>query len=164
MSPEDDIELRRTHITNRGRQRRTIELTSYAEVVLAPPIADAPHPAFSKLFVQTELLPELQAIVCTRRPRSHDEVVPWMCHLLAVHNADIDEISYETDRARFIGRGRSTANPQVLDAGHRHLSNSDGSVLDPVVAIRCRITLEPEQSAMVDLVTGIAEIATAACN
>ena len=157
VSPEDDIELRRTRITNRSRTRRTIELTSYAEVVLALPIADAAHPAFSKLFVQTELLPELQAIVCSRRPRSHDEVVPWMCHLLAVHNADIDEISYETDRARFIGRSRSTANPQVLDADRRHLSNSAGSVLDPVVAIRCRITLEPEQSAMVDLVTGIAD-------
>ncbi|MDQ6647087.1 MAG: cyclic beta 1-2 glucan synthetase, partial [Pseudomonadota bacterium] len=157
VSPEDDIELRRTRITNRSRTRRTIELTSYAEVVLALPIADAAHPAFSKLFVQTELLPELQAIVCTRRPRARDEVVPWMCHLLAVHDADIDEISYETDRARFIGRGRSTASPQVLDADHRKLSNSAGSVLDPVVAIRCRITLEPEQSATVDLVTGIAD-------
>jgi cyclic beta-1,2-glucan synthetase len=157
VSPEDDIELRRTHITNRSRNRRTIELTSYAEVVLAPAIADALHPAFSKLFVQTELLPELQAIVCTRRPRAADEAVPWMCHLLAVHNADIDEISYETDRARFIGRGRSTAQPQVLDRSQAQLSNSAGSVLDPIVAIRCRITLEPEQAATVDLVTGIAD-------
>ncbi|HEY0199640.1 MAG TPA: glucoamylase family protein [Rhodanobacter sp.] len=157
VSPEDDIELRRTRITNRSRSRRTIELTTYAEVVLAPPIADALHPAFSKLFVQTELVPALQAIVCTRRPRSHDEAVPWMCHLLAVHNADIDEISYETDRARFIGRGRTAANPLAMEAGHSRLSNSNGSVLDPVVAIRCRITLEPEQSATVDMVTGIAD-------
>jgi cellobiose phosphorylase len=157
VSPEDDIELRRTRITNRSRVRRTIELTSYAEVVLAPPIADALHPAFSKLFVQTELVPELQAIICTRRPRAADEVVPWMCHLLAVHDADIDAISYETDRARFIGRGRTAARPQALDAGCDQLSNSDGSVLDPVVAIRCRITLEPEQSATIDFVTGVAE-------
>ncbi|WP_426701354.1 GH36-type glycosyl hydrolase domain-containing protein [Rhodanobacter sp. Col0626] len=157
VSPEDDIELRRTRITNRSRTRRTIELTSYAEVVLAPPIADALHPAFSKLFVQTELMPALQAIVCTRRPRSADEQVPWMCHLLAVHNADIDTISYETDRARFIGRGRSTAQPRALDGAQAELSNSAGSVLDPIVAIRCRITLEPEQSATVDLVTGMAD-------
>jgi cellobiose phosphorylase len=157
VSPEDDIELRRTRITNRSRNRRTIELTSYAEVVLAPPIADALHPAFSKLFVQTELVPALQAIVCTRRPRAHDEAVPWMCHLLAVHNADVDEISYETDRARFIGRGRTTAHPLAMEAGNSRLSNSDGSVLDPIVAIRCRITLEPEQSATVDMVTGIAD-------
>ncbi|HZY33798.1 MAG TPA: glucoamylase family protein, partial [Rhodanobacter sp.] len=126
VSPEDDIELRRTRITNRSRTRRTIELTSYAEVVLAPPVADALHPAFSKLFVQTGLVPELQAIVCTRRPRAADEHVPWMFHLLAVHDADIDAISYETDRARFIGRGRSTAEPQVLDREQAQLSNSEG--------------------------------------
>ncbi|EIL90966.1 glucoamylase family protein [Rhodanobacter sp. 115] len=159
VSPEDDIELRRTRITNRSRTRRTIEITSYAEVVLAPAMADAMHPAFSKLFVQTELVRALQAIVCTRRPRSADEQVPWMCHLLAVHNADIDEISYETDRNRFIGRGRCLAAPQALDPGdeHRVLSDSEGAVLDPIVAIRCRITLEPEQSAVIDLVTGVGD-------
>ncbi len=157
VSPEDDIELRRTRIGNRSRTRRTIELTSYAEVVLAPPLADAAHPAFSKLFVQTELVPALQAIVCTRRPRSADELVPWMFHLLAVHDADIDTISYETDRARFIGRGRSTAEPQALDREQARLSDSAGSVLDPIVAIRCRITLEPEQTATIDFVTGYAE-------
>ncbi|HUH29918.1 MAG TPA: glucoamylase family protein, partial [Rhodanobacter sp.] len=157
VSPEDDIELRRTRITNRSRVRRTIELTSYAEVVLAPAIADTLHPAFSKLFVQTELVPALQAIVCTRRPRAQDESVPWLCHLLAVHDADIDEISYETDRARFIGRGRDLARPRALDADCARLSDAAGSVLDPIVAIRCRITLEPEQSAMVDLVTGVAD-------
>ena len=157
VSPEDDIELRRSRITNRSRTRRTIELTSYAEVVLAAPLADALHPAFSKLFVQTELVPELQAIVCTRRPRAADEHVPWMCHLLAVHDAHIDTISYETDRARFIGRGRTVAQPQMLDREQAQLSNSDGSVLDPIVAIRCRITLEPEQSATIDFVTGMAD-------
>ncbi|MCW8807094.1 MAG: cyclic beta 1-2 glucan synthetase, partial [Rhodanobacter sp.] len=157
VSPEDDIELRRTRITNRGRARRTIELTSYGEVVLAPARADAAHPAFSKLFVQTELVPELQAILCSRRPRAHDEPVPWMFHLLAVHDADVDHISYETDRARFIGRGRDTAQPQMLDREQAHLSNSAGPVLDPIVAIRCRITLEPEQSATLDLVSGMTD-------
>lgn len=159
VSPEDDIELRRTRLTNRGHLRRTIEFTSYAEVVIAPAMSDAMHPAFSNLFVQTELLQSLQSIVCTRRPRSNGEQVPWMCHLMAVHDADIDGISYETDRARFIGRGRSIANPQAMDgdAARDRLSNSDGSVLDPIVAIRCRITLEPGQSALVDMVTGIGD-------
>jgi len=157
VSPEDDIELRRLHITNRARLRRSIELTSYAEVVLAPAISDAIHPAFSNLFVQTELLQPLQAIVCTRRPRSANEAVPWMCHLLAAHGVQIDEISYETDRARFIGRGRTVVTPAAMDADLRRLSNSAGSVLDPIVAIRCRITLEPGQTATIDLVTGIAD-------
>jgi cellobiose phosphorylase len=157
VSPEDDIELRRTRITNRGRTRRTIELTSYAEVVLADPNGDAAHPAFSKLFVTTEIVPSMQALVCTRRPRSADETPPWMCHLVAVHDADVDAISYETDRARFIGRGRSTAQPAALDPGVERLSGTAGAVLDPVVAIRVRITLEPEQTATLDFVTGVAD-------
>ncbi len=88
VSPEDDIELRRVRITNRSRQRREIDVTSYAEVVIAPPAADALHPAFSNLFVQTEILRERRAILCTRRPRSRGEQAPWMLHLMAVHGAE----------------------------------------------------------------------------
>ena len=157
VSPEDDIELRRTHVTNRGRTRRTIELTSYAEVVLADPNGDAAHPAFSKLFVTSEIVAEMQALLCMRRPRSADEYPPWMCHLVAVHDAHVDAISYETDRARFIGRGRTTAQPAALDAGCERLSGTAGAVLDPIVAIRVRITLEPEQTATLDFVTGVAD-------
>ncbi|MBC7656844.1 MAG: cyclic beta 1-2 glucan synthetase, partial [Frankiaceae bacterium] len=155
VSPEDDIELRRTKIHNRSRTRRTIEVTSYAEAVLAPAIADALHPAFSKLFVQTELVRPLQAILCTRRPRSADESVPWMCHLMAIHDGDALDISYETDRSKFLGRGNCVARPAAMLTGD--LSNSGGSVLDPVVAIRCRITLEPDQQVTVDVVTGVAD-------
>lgn len=157
VSPEDDIELRRLHLTNRARTRRTLELTSYAEVVLASAISDALHPAFSKLFVQTELVRPLQAILCSRRPRASDEAVPWMCHLLAAHGADIEQISYETDRARFIGRGRTLQAPAALTDTCEQLSGTAGAVLDPVVAIRCRISLEPGQSATIDLVTGVAD-------
>ncbi|HUY02690.1 MAG TPA: glucoamylase family protein, partial [Rhodocyclaceae bacterium] len=156
VSPEDDIELRRTRITNRSRARRTIEITSYAEVVLAPATADALHPAFSKLFVQTEIVPARRAILCTRRPRSVAEKMPWLFHLMAVHGADIGAISYETDRMRFIGRGNTAARPQALQ-DPAPLSGSEGSVLDPIVAIRCRITLDPEQTATIDMVTGIGE-------
>ncbi|MEK6243979.1 MAG: glucoamylase family protein [Pseudomonadota bacterium] len=162
VSPEDDIELRRVRITNRSRARRTIEVTSYAEVVLASAAADALHPAFSNLFVQTEIVDARQAILCTRRPRSRDEQTPWMLHLMAVHGADAAEVSYETDRARFIGRGNSASDPQALRDGGSALSGSQGSVLDPIVAIRQRITLDPLQTATLDLVTGIGE-SRAAC-
>ncbi|MDR6713751.1 cellobiose phosphorylase [Pseudomonas hunanensis] len=156
VSPEDDIELRRLHLTNHAQQRRSLELTSYAEVVLAPAISDALHPAFSKLFVQTELIRPLQAIVCTRRPRSQQEIAPWLCHVLAVHGADIEEISFETDRARFMGRGRSLRAPAALQADARQLCDSAGAVLDPIVSIRCRISLDPGQSVTIDLATGVA--------
>ena len=165
VSPEDDIELRRTRITNCSRTTRTIEITSYAEVVLASSAADALHPAFSNLFVQTEIIRERQAILCTRRPRSPDEHSPWMCHLMAVHGRDVGTMSYETDRLQFIGRGRTTADPQAMSgSGARPgthetaaLSGSEGSVLDPIVAIRCRITLDPDESATIDLVSGIGD-------
>ncbi|MBN1790216.1 MAG: hypothetical protein JW830_06955, partial [Bacteroidales bacterium] len=93
VSPEDDIELRRVKVANRTRTDRIIDITSYAEVVLAPNGADLAHPAFSNLFVQTEIIHERQAILCTRRPRSADEQPPWMFHLMAVHGAEIRNIT-----------------------------------------------------------------------
>jgi cyclic beta-1,2-glucan synthetase len=154
ISAEDDIELRRLRICNRSARLRTIEITTYAEVVLAPAIADELHPAFSNLFVQTELVRDKQALLCTRRARSQAEVPPWMLHMVAVHDAEISAISYETDRARFLGRGNTPRSPQAL-AGDAALSDTAGSVLDPIVAIRCRIVLAPEQTAVVDVVTGV---------
>ncbi|MBI5593436.1 MAG: cyclic beta 1-2 glucan synthetase [Deltaproteobacteria bacterium] len=156
VSPEDDIELRRITITNRSKMRRTIEVTSYAEVVLASPASDALHPAFSNLFVQTEILGRQGAIMATRRPRSSDEQPPWMFHAMAVHGANMGEMSYETDRLRFIGRGATLAAPEAMRS-LSPLSGSEGPVLDPIVAIRCQITLEPETSAIVNVVTGAGE-------
>lgn len=156
VSPEDDIELRRISITNTTRSRKTIEVTSYAEVVLTSAVADALHPAFSNLFVQTEILRQQQAIVCTRRPRSKEERPPWLCHLMAVHGAEAEDASYETDRMRFIGRGNTVANPVAM-TGAGGLSNSDGAVLDPIVSIRRQIALDGGESVTVDIVTGIAE-------
>ena len=87
---------------------REIELTSYAEIVLAPPAADAAHPAFSNLFVQTEFAPELGALLATRRPRSHDEPQVWAAHVVVAEGETVGELQYETDRGRFLGRGRGS--------------------------------------------------------
>lgn len=156
VSPEDDIELRRIRIRNRSKVRRTLDYTSYAEVVLATQAADMSHPAFSNLFVETEILPQQHAILATRRPRSMQETPPWLCHMLTVHSDDACATSYETDRARFIGRGNTLANPKAMhDTGR--LSGTAGAVLDPIVAIRCRFTLEPGASITLDQITGISE-------
>ena len=168
VSPEDDVEIRRVTLTNQSSRSRRIELTSYAEVVIAPHHSDLAHRAFSNLFVQTELLPERQAILCTRRPRTAGEPVAWMFHLLAAPGASCDAPSFETDRARFVGRGRSAANPQALDSAglDRHaaapLSNTAGAVLDPVVAIRRTLALAADETASVQIVTGIADSREAA--
>ncbi|HEU5217108.1 MAG TPA: protein ndvB, partial [Gemmatimonadales bacterium] len=130
--------------------------TSYAEVVLAPPAADALHPAFSNLFIQTEILRQRQAILCTRRPRSATDFVPWLCNLMAVHGGVASEMSYETSRPEFIGRGNTLASPAAMSLPGP-LGGSEGSVLDPIVAIRVQITLEPEESATLNVVTGLGE-------
>ncbi|MHB1083529.1 MAG: GH36-type glycosyl hydrolase domain-containing protein [Thiobacillus sp.] len=159
VSPEDDVEIRRVTLTNHSARRRHIEVTSYAEVVLAPLGADLAHRAFSNLFVQTEILPERQAILCTRRRRTPGEQVPWMFHLLAAPGAVADAPSYETDRAQFIGRGRTAANPVVLDNpdSPKTLSNTEGPVLDPIVSIRRTLTLSPDESATVQIISGVAD-------
>jgi cellobiose phosphorylase len=172
VSPEDDVEIRRVTLTNQSSRTRHIEVTSYAEVVLAPLNADLAHRAFSNLFVQTEILPDRQAILCTRRRRIPGEQVPWMFHLLATPGAVADEPSYETDRVKFMGRGRTAANPVVLDKGDSDsklsgqlthpLSNTAGSVLDPIVAIRRTITLSPDESASVQIISGVADTREAA--
>ncbi len=156
VSPEDDAEVRRIRIVNRSQARRTIEITSYAEVILGSPAADALHMAFGNLFVQTEIVRQRQAILCTRRPRSSDEPAPWMFHLMSVHGAKVGGVSYETDRMRFIGRGNTVADPQAI-TGSAELSDSQGAVLDPIVAIRHRITLDPYETATVNIVTGVGE-------
>ncbi|WP_461209890.1 GH36-type glycosyl hydrolase domain-containing protein [Desulfocurvus sp. DL9XJH121] len=164
VSPEDDVEIRRVTLANQSSRQRLIEVTSYAEVVLAPLNADLAHRSFSNLFVQTEILHDRQAILCTRRPRSPGEKPPWMFHLMAAPGVAIDDASFETDRAKFIGRGRTTANPAALQEGNSPalLSNSAGSTLDPIVAIRRTVNLPPDESATVQIITGVAETRNAA--
>src|SRR4029078_12859061 len=156
VSPEDDIELRRVHITNRSRKKRTLEITSYAEVVLASPAADEVHPAFSNLFLQTEINTQRHAIICTRRPRSVEEKTPWMFHLMKVHDAEVTNISYETEREQFIGRGNSINQPESLKRTGS-LAGHSGSILDPIVSIRYQIILEGNESVTVDIISGMAE-------
>jgi len=158
VAPDDDVEIRRITLINQSARRRRIELTSYAEVVLAPLNSDLAHRAFSNLFVQTEILPGLQAILCTRRRRTPGEQAPWMFHLFAAPGVAAGEPSYETDRARFVGRGRTVVDPVALDGdGPADLSNTAGPVLDPIVAIRRTVTLSADESATVQIISGVAE-------
>jgi len=156
VSPEDNIELRRVTLTHHGRKPRTVDLTTYAEVVLAPAASDLAHPSFSNLFIQTELVPAQEAILCHRRPRSPDEASPWLFHMMVVHGDDRNNISFETDRAKFLGRGRSPADA-LSASSSRQLSNTSGSVLVPILAIRQSIRLQPGKSVTIDIVYGISE-------
>ncbi|MCC5807261.1 MAG: hypothetical protein JJU00_13135 [Opitutales bacterium] len=161
VSPEHDVEVRRVTLTNLSAHTRSVELTSFAEVVLAPLNSDLAHPAFSNLFVQTEILPDLYAILCTRRARAPGENPPWMFHLMTTQGATAGEVSYETNRGKFLGRTRTAANPAAFDT-IGPLSGTDGSVLDPAVAIRQAVVMDADTSANWHVISGMAETREAA--
>ena len=157
VSAESLAEVRRVTLTNRTAQPRELELTSYAEVVLGPRAADVAHPAFGKLFLETEWAPESAALLCRRRPRSPEEKPIWAVHVSAAEGTEVSqEIQHETDRARFLGRGRSPADPAALDLDSV-LSGTTGPVLDPVLSLRRRVKLEPGGSAVVSFTTAVAD-------
>ena len=139
ISPEDDAEIRRLSLTNNGQRDREIEITSYAEIVLAPFPADIAHPAFSNLFIQTEYLPQVSGLIAHRRQRSSGDPEIWAAHVLASRYTG-DGIQYETDRNRFIGRGQNLREPIAVMDG-RPLTNTTGYVLDPVFSLRIRVRI-----------------------
>jgi cellobiose phosphorylase len=161
VSPEDDVEIRRLRISNLSDKPRRVEVTSYAEVVLDALNADLAHRVFSNLFVETEIVRDRQALLCHRRIRRPDAEPAWMLHFLAAVESESGEPSYETDREKFIGRGRSVGDPIVLDpaaGGPREspLSDSEGAVLDPIVAVRRVFSLPPDGTAIAHVVSGMA--------
>ena len=153
VSPEDDVELRRVSVTNLGDTPRRLDFTSYAEVVLAPADADLAHPAFSNLFVETASVPGRDALVASRRPRSGDER-RLLVHLLSGRGPGAPAAQFETDRARFIGRGGTLDRPRAMT--ERWLSNTVGPVLDPIVSLRRAIRLAPGSTARITFATGYA--------
>jgi len=154
VSTEDDLEVRRIKLTNRSETVRSLQITSYTEVVLAPGITDELHQAFSNLFVVSEILPEYNAVLMTRRPRSLEEQPPWMFCLMHAADKMVGPCSFETDRARFIGRGRNVHQPAALD-DWGPLSGTAGAVLDPCVAIRRTVELAVDSSGQIDLIIGL---------
>ena len=155
VSAEDDAELRRLTVTNLENRNREIDFTSYAEIVLAPQARDEAHPTFSNLFVQSEFVAHLDALLVTRRPRSVDERQIWLAHLAALEGEAVYTLQYESDRARFLGRGRGIRTPiSVIDGGP--LTNTAGSVLDPIVSLRHRVALPAQGSIRIGYTTLVA--------
>ena len=155
VSPEDDAEVRRLSITNTSSRTRNIEVTSYSELVLATPAADAAHPAFSKLFVQTEYVERNGTILATRRKRSADDADVWAAHQAFVEGEISGTPEIETDRARFLGRSREVRSPIALMDGRR-LSNTVGTVLDAVFALRYRLRVPVDGTARIAFWTAVA--------
>jgi len=156
VSPEDNAEVRIVSVTNHSEHVRVVELTSYFEAVLAPGHEDAAHPAFSKLFVHTEFVREHECLLAARRKRKKGQKQLWLVHTMAVDtDSVIGDLQYETDRMKFIGRNRDITNPVALEPD-QPLSNSEGSVLDPVMSLRRRIEIAPGQTVKAVYTTAVA--------
>lgn len=153
VSPEDNAEIRLMTLANLSDRRRVLELTSYSELALAPHLTDRSHPAFNKLFIQTEVLEEFSGLLAFRRLRSPDDSPIWAAHVLA-SSQPLESFEYETDRARFIGRGKDLKHPAAVD---EKLSKTQGTVLDPVFSLRRRIVLEPGERVKVAFITCVAD-------
>ena len=149
VSSEDDVEIRRITLINRSLFARTLEITSYIELAMAPHNADLQHPAFQKLFIQTEAVPSLRTLIARRRKRSADELPVYIAHRWTLPRPPEGEMHFETDRRLFIGRGRTLAQPLGLT---QPPGNSQGYVLDPILSIRESVALEPGQRVQVSLV------------
>ncbi len=160
VSPEDDVEVRRVTLVNHSDVLREIEVTSLVEIVLAPHADDLAHPAFLKLFLETEYRAECAALLCGRRPRSPEEMTPWAVHVLSAEGGGHGAVEWETDRMRGLGRGRTPEAPIALDG--RALSGTTGAVLDPVLSLRRRVRIAPGGQVRLAFATGVATSRAAA--
>lgn len=160
ISSEDDGEVRRVSVSNKGHFSHEIDFTSFAELVLAPSAGDNAHPAFSKMFVQTEYLPQCNALIATRRKRSEHEPSIWAAHFVVVEGELTADIQYETSRAKFIGRGNTIANAYAMakdsHSSYNPLSNTVGCVLDPIFSLRYRLKVHPGNSVRLSFWTLVA--------
>ena len=153
VAPEDDVEIRRMTLINRSLWTRQFDLTSYIELSMAPHNADRQHPAFNKLFIQTEAAPEHHAILAFRRLRQDGDASVFVGHRFTLEHDDGEALRFETDRARFIGRGRTLADPM---GAVQVPGNSQGFAIDPILSLRRSISLDSGQRMQVSMIVASA--------
>jgi cyclic beta-1,2-glucan synthetase len=153
VSPEDDAEVRRVSVTNRSDRPRELELTSFVELALAGLAEDVAHPAFGKLFIETEWVPDNTALIARRRARASSDPTLFAVHVLSIDGRTQAQVEWETDRLQFLGRGRGPDDPQALDG--RALSGTTGAVLDPILSLRTRLRLAPGAFARLSFTTAV---------
>ncbi len=153
VAAEDDVEIRQLTLTNHGQETRRLRLTSCGEVVLAPQETDQRHPAFNKLFIESEFVPELNALVFHRRPRAADEEPIFLVHMLVTNSTARSALAYETDRARFLGRGGTPRAPGSLVETESRSPGATGATLDPILSLGLDLELAPGTTGRIDLLT-----------
>ncbi|MFL0268601.1 GH36-type glycosyl hydrolase domain-containing protein [Candidatus Clostridium radicumherbarum] len=156
VSQEDNAEVRRITLTNHSQHSRTLEITSYCEVTLAPLNADIVHPTFSNLFIRTEYIDNPCCLIANRRPRAKGQKKPHLVQTCAVFGESIGTVQYETNRENFLGRCRNIEAPEAMD-NETVLKNTVGAVLDPILSIRKRVKIKPGETVKVAYTTAVCE-------
>jgi len=152
VSSEDNVEIRKVTLTNHNNYPVTVELTSYFETVITRHASDVAHPAFSNLFIRTEMLSEYDSILASRRPRETDEETGWAVHTVVTEGEIVGNLQCETNRENFIGRGNNLSNPSALS---KPLTNTTGIVIDPIMSLRRTVKIEPSDKVEVSFITGV---------
>lgn len=154
ISAEHHVELQTLTLNNHNDEEIVLEITSYTEPLLCSQAADLAHRAFQNLFVQTAFEESSNALYAIRR--TMDNGNPCIAFVsMRPHSNNISDISYETDRMRFLGRNRTVSAPKMVMEGI-NLSKTTGDILDPILAFRCRVVLPPEGSARLTMIYGMA--------
>jgi len=158
VAPQDDAEIRRITITNHGNEPRVFAFTSYAEIILNQQSVDQRHPAFNKLFIESEFLAAEQCLLFHRRPRSADEKPIYIAHFFTSNHENVELSGYETDRKFFLGRGGTVKSPGVFSIGNEAsmLTGRTGATLDPVCALQAEVALSAYETAQIAFVTVVA--------
>lgn len=149
IASDDNVEIRRINLINHSDQIRYLRVTSYGEVLLAAQAER--HPAFNKLFIESEYIPENNLLLFHRRLRDDEEPI-YLGHCLLT-SPDIASTSiYESDRMRFVGRGRTVKSPVIFGA-RGDLSQTVGMTLDPIMALGQDVELPPYGRASIAFLT-----------
>ena len=154
--PKENVEIRKMTLGNAGDSSCDIEVTSYFEAVMTTQNEDIAHPAFHKLFKETEILKDINGIIATNRPRSSSDKKLWTANFAVVEGETMGDMQFETDRMQFIGRNRDLGAPAAMDDDHL-LSGTDGTVLDPVMSMRLKGRILPGKSLQISYVTAFSE-------
>lgn len=153
VSPLDNSEIRQLSFQNRGSGVASLEVTSYLEVALSTCSAFEAHPVFSKLFLETEYLSASNALVAKRRPRGKNDPTSWMFHMILGVDLHLNQVSFETNRAHFLGRDGSLSKPKYFTLGNRPMGTT-GGVMDPILSLSARFQIGPNDLLTISFVTG----------
>lgn len=152
IPPDKTFEVRELTLQNLSSKARNLELTSYSEIMLDEYLNGISHPTFNKLFIETAV--ESEVLIATRRLRNENENQKYAFHFILDMDLDSSVHSYETDRNKFIGRTNTIQNPIALS---KELTNTTGTVLDPIFSIRKRISLGPNELKKIYYIYGYAD-------